>query len=265
MRLLTAWLLCLSVFQLVSGCSVDGDCPVGKICTDSGECVQSCPAGWGRDINNCYPQDAILECSTTGFKLSLTTTMMYESSATLQPGHSHGINANDENVGTFDENGDVIVDQNWNDIKDLKVTHTKDSINFEVKISADNPSVKINDITIHTTIGRSFKIVCSYSDKVDFKLFFENFKKQFHVISSNVISETFSQNKVLNPTKVQIVLEDGSLDVSIGTPRQFGTVENAIENEEIWSNSFHLNVFSDDQFTTKITSEEPISLVFRSK
>ena len=80
------------------------------------------------------------------------------------------------------------------------------------------------------------------------------------MISSNVISETFSQNKVLNPTKVQIVLEDGSLDVSIGTPRQFGTVENAIENEEIWSNSFHLNVFSDDQFTTKITSEEPISL-----
>ena len=176
MRLLTAWLLCLSVFQSVSGCSVDSDCPAGQICTDSGECAQPCPAGWGSDVHNCYPQDAILECSTTGFKLSLTTKMMYESSATLQPGHSYGINANDENVGTFDENGDVIIDQNWNDIIDLKVTHTKDSINFEVKISADNPSVKTNDIKIHTTIGGSFKIVCSYSDKVDFKLYFENFE-----------------------------------------------------------------------------------------
>ena len=80
------------------------------------------------------------------------------------------------------------------------------------------------------------------------------------MISSKVISETFSQNKVLNPTKVQIVLEDGSLGVSIGTPRPLGTYENAIENDEIWSSSFHLNVYSDDQFTTKITSEEPISL-----
>ena len=174
MRLLTAWQLYLSVFQSVLGCSVDGDCSTDQICTDSGECAQPCPAGWGSDVNNCYPQDAILECSTTGFKLSLTTTMMYESSATLQPGQSYGINANGENVGIFDENGDVIIDQNWNDIKDLKVMHAKDSISFEVKISTDNPSVKTNDVTIHTTIARSFKIVCSYSDKVDFKLFFEN-------------------------------------------------------------------------------------------
>ena len=75
-----------------------------------------------------------------------------------------------------------------------------------------------------------------------------------------MISETYSNNKVLNPTKVQIVLEDDSLGISIGTPRPLGTYENAIENDEIWSNSFHLNVYSDDQFTTKITSEEPISL-----
>ena len=161
----------MSLFKSALGCSADSDCSTGQICTDNGECAQPCSPGWGSDVNNCYPLDASLECSTTGFKLSFTTTMMYESSTTLQPGQSYGINANGENVGTFDENGDVIIDQHWNDIKDLKVTHAKDSINFEVEISANNPTVKTNDVTIHTTKGGSFKIMCSYSDKVDFKLF----------------------------------------------------------------------------------------------
>ena len=191
----------------------------GVTCEPSRECLP----GWGSDVDNCYPQDAVLECSSTGFTLSLTTAMMYESPNALKSGHRYGVYANAESVGTFDDNGDVTIDQDWNDITDLTVTHETDSINFEVEISVENPAVQIGAITIHTTRTESFKIICSYSDKVE------------------------------------ITLADGSFDVDVGTDLgTSGSVEGS--EDDIWSNTFSLNVYSDDQFTTKITSDEPISL-----
>ena len=191
----------------------------GVTCEPSRECLP----GWGSDVDNCYPQDAVLECSSTGFTLSLTTAMMYESPNALKSGHRYGVYANAESVGTFDDNGDVTIDQDWNDITDLTVTHETDSINFEVEISVEDPAVQIGGITIHTTRTESFKIVCSYSDKVE------------------------------------ITLADGSFDVDVGTDLgTSGSVEGS--EDDIWSNTFSLNVYSDDQFTTKITSDEPISL-----
>ena len=191
----------------------------GVTCEPARECLP----GWGSDVDNCYPQDAVLECSSTGFTLSLTTTMMYESPNALQSDHRYGVFANDESVGTFDENGEITIDQDWNEITDLTVTHATDSINFEVEISVEDPAVEFGSMTIHTTRTESFKIVCSYSDKVE------------------------------------ITLDDGSFDVDVGTDLgTSGSVEGS-END-IWSNTFSLNVYSDDQFTTKITSDEPISL-----
>ena len=190
----------------------------GKTCRPARECLP----GWGSDVDNCYPQDAILVCSSTGFTLSLTTDMMYESSNALKSGHRYGVFANDQNVGTFDQNGDITINEDWNDITDLTVTHSTDSINFEVEISVEDPAVEIGDMTIHTTRTESFNIICSYSDKVE------------------------------------ITLEDGSFDVDVGT--DLGTSGSVEESEDIWSNTFSLNVYSDELFTTEISSDQPISL-----
>ena len=190
----------------------------GVTCRPARECLP----GWGSDVDNCYPQDAILVCSSTGFTLSLTTDMMYESSNALKSGHRYGVFANDQNVGTFDQNGDITINEDWNDITDLTVTHSTDSINFEVEISVEDPAVEIGDMTIHTTRTESFNIICSYSDKVE------------------------------------ITLEDGSFDVDVGT--DLGTSGSVEESEDIWSNTFSLNVYSDELFTTEISADQPISL-----
>ena len=187
--------------------------------------VKKCLPGWGTDVDNCYPQAATLECSSTGFTLTgLTKSIMYETVDALQSDKTYGINANGENVGSFDENGDVTIEQDWDDVKDLTVTHSDDGkLKFQVEISAESPALTIGDITIHTTRTDKFSIICSYSDSV------------------------------------QITLDGDSFDVNVGNELgSNGLIDD--EPSDIWSSTFDLNVYSDDEYTTKITSDEPISL-----
>jgi len=246
MKLLLSVLWCLATIEMANcmgECSFDSHCMSieTKVCVKN-ECIckagyemdqshncrpsrdsSKCLSGWGDDADNCYPQDAVLECSATGFKLTgLTTSIMYESPNALKSGHAYGILANGKSVGTFDESGDVTIEKTWNDITDFTVTHATDSIKFEVEISAEDPAVKVGDVTIHTTRTESFKIICSYSDKV------------------------------------KITLDDGPIDVNIGAA--LGTSGSIDETKDVWSSAFDLNVYSEDSFTTKITTTEPISL-----
>ena len=186
--------------------------------------LAQCIDGWGDDINNCYPQDAVLTCSGSGFTLQLSKTTMYTQKQQnfLQPNRAYAINTNGVSAGTFDENGDVTIAQNWNDVEGLTVTHSENKINFEVEISAENPAIEIGGKTIYFTRSPSFKMVCSISDHVEVKL-----------------------NESIN---VEVT--------ELGTSGSVG--ENG--SNDVWSSIFELNAYSDYQFTTKITSDEPISL-----
>ena len=233
-----------NICQIV--CNEDSDCNgVNRICQKryiqkcvcaegselkNGQCVSKkvnkCLPGWGTDVDNCYPQAATLECSSTGFALTgLTKSIMYETANALQSDKTYGINANGENVGSFDENGDVTIEQDWDDIKDLTVTHSDDGkLKFQVEISAESPALTIGDITIHTTRTDKFSIICSYSDSV------------------------------------KITLDGDSFDVNVGNELGSNGLIDDDESSDIWSSTFNLNVYSDDGYTTKITSDEPISL-----
>ena len=204
----------------------DGGCMESNDGGDGGD-EKKCLPGWGTDVDNCYPQAAVLECSSTGFTLTgLTKSIMYESVDALQSGKTYGINANGDNVGSFDENGDVTIEQNWDDIDDLTVTHSDDGkLKFQVEISADSPAFTIGDMTIHTTRTDKFSIVCSYSDNV------------------------------------KITLDGDSFDVDVGNEvGTSGSVDDDDVSSDIWSSTFNLNVYSDNGYTTKITSDAPISL-----
>ena len=86
-----------------NGCkeSTDGDEDGGEDGGDeSGNQEKKCLPGWGTDVDNCYPQAAVLECSSTGFTLTgLTKSIMYESVLALKSDKTYNINANGENVG----------------------------------------------------------------------------------------------------------------------------------------------------------------------
>ena len=198
--------------------------PILAIFTRTSWVYSQCLDGWGDDINNCYPQDAILECSGTGFTLQLSKTTMYtpQQQEFLQPGREYSINTNGVSAGTFDENGDVTIAQNWNDVEGLIVTHSESNINFEVDISAENPAVEIGGKTIYFTRSPSFKMICSIADHVEVTL-----------------SE--------------------SINVEVTDLGTSGSVGESGSND-VWSSIFELNAYSDNQFTTKITSDEPISL-----
>ena len=210
------------------GCKADGGEDGGEDGgNDGSDQEKKCLPGWGTDVDNCYPQAAVLECSSTGFTLTgLTKSIMYESVDALQSDKTYGINANGENVGSFDSNGDVTIEQNWDDIEDLTVTHSDDGkLKFQVEISADSPAFTIGDMTIHTTRTDKFSIVCSYSDNV------------------------------------KITLDGDSFDVDVGNKLgTSGSVNDDDVSSDIWSSTFNLNVYSDDGYSTKITSDAPISL-----
>lgn len=199
-------------------------CQVNPKNTDEKACQKICLPGWGSNAANCYPQAAVLTCSATGFILSgLTKTIMYEKVDALTFGKTYGINANGKNVGYFDDtDGTVTINQKWNDIQNLQVTHESNKIKFEVEISADDPTITHGSFQIHTTRTDKFKIICSFNDKTSIKI--------------------------------------DPLDVKIGNDLGIdGSVEkNAPEN--VWASTFSLNVYSDSGLTTKITSDAPIEL-----
>ena len=186
--------------------------------------LAECIDGWGDDENNCYPQDAVLTCSGTGFTLQLSKATMYTQKQKdfLQSDKEYAINTNGVSAGTFDENGDVTIDKNWNDVEGLIVTHSKNKINFEVEISAENPALEIGGKTLYFTRSPSFKMICSISDHVEVKL----------------------------TESINVEVTDLGTSGSVG--------ENG--SNDVWSSIFELNAYSDDQFTRKITSDEPISL-----
>ena len=152
---------------------------------------------------------------------------MYESVNALKFGQTYNIYANGLEVGTFDDDGEVTIDENWDDIPDLKVTHSDDGLlNFEVEISVDTPAITIGAMTIHTTRTDTFSIICSYADNFEVSL-----------------------DDDLPVVHVEVT--------ELGTS---GPVESEPKEPPIWSDSFDLNVYSDDQFKSEVTSDEPISI-----
>ena len=147
---------------------------------------------------------------------------MYESTDALNNDQKEAaVYVNGEEISSFDSNGDVTIEMDWNDVTDLTVIHNNDGmIEFSVEISAEDPTITIGDFTIHLTRTESFTMVCSYTDTV-------------------------------------LVSTDADVTVSrFGTAGELGQEA----GDDAWSNSFDLEVFSDDSFETHITVEQPISL-----
>ena len=129
--------------DLLHGCTTDievkkHNCDEGVSCRNtvgSFECYKCLP-GWGSDNDNCVPQNTELECTATGFTLKLTQEILYEAESGLKPDHEYSVSVNGKNAGTFDENGDITIDEKWDNIPDLTLTHSDDGkLKFKVEIS----------------------------------------------------------------------------------------------------------------------------------